>query len=187
MLVRHAESTAEERASHMHRASIQSQTPLIQVQRSGVIQVDEKLCLTCRECEIACSLYHEGQCNPELSGIRVDFDDFVPGLPDVRVCKQCDWPACYYACAAHWDEPALRIDERTGARYIDPDKCRGCGACARACPLTPERPVVFHKTTGRKRIYFKCDLCKDRPGGPLCVEVCPGGALTYIPAEERHG
>jgi len=152
--------------------------------RSGVIRVDRYLCLTCRECEVACSLYHEGECNPELSRIRLDFDNFVPGFPDIRVCKQCDWPACYYACAARWDEPAIFIDPGTGARAIDPSKCRGCGACALACPLTPERTVISYRKEGRKRVYFKCDLCADRPEGPVCVEVCPAGALTYIPAEE---
>jgi Fe-S-cluster-containing hydrogenase component 2 len=162
-----------------------SVAPFLHLQRSGVIQVDPKLCLACRECEVACSLLHEAQCNPELSRIRVDFDDFVPGLPDIRVCKQCDWPACYYACLAKWGEPAILIDPRTGARYVDESLCRACGACARACPLTPERPVIHEKKVGKKRIRFKCDLCKDRPEGPVCVEVCPGKALTFISAEGR--
>jgi len=153
--------------------------------RAGVIQTDTKKCLTCRECEVACSLYHEDECNPELSRVRVDFDDFVPGWPDIRVCKQCDFPACYYACAARWDEPAMTIDAKTGARYVDRDKCHGCGTCARACPLPPERPVMSFKQVGRKRVYFKCDLCYDRAEGPVCVAACPGGALTYITAEER--
>ncbi|MFH1085947.1 MAG: 4Fe-4S dicluster domain-containing protein [Chloroflexota bacterium] len=157
------------------------------VQRSGVIRFDEAQCLTCRECEVACSLSHEGECNPELSRIRIDFNDFVPGLPDGRVCKQCDWPACYYACAARWEVPAMRIGERAGARYVDPELCRGCASCLRACPLTPERVVIAFKTVGRKRIYFKCDLCKDRAEGPVCVAICPGHALTYVPAEERKG
>lgn len=155
------------------------------VQRSGVIQVDEKKCLTCRECEVACSLYHEGECNPALSRIRVDFDDFVPGYPDIRVCKQCDWPACLFACAARWDEPAICIDEKTGARYIDESICRGCASCVRACPLTPERPVVFRKRVDRKLKHFKCDLCRGRAEGPICVEICPGSALSYVRAEER--
>jgi len=155
------------------------------LQRSGVIQVDEHPCMTCRECEVACSLAHEGECNPALSRIRIVFDDFSPGFPDMRVCKQCDWPACYYACAAVNEEQALRIDPVTGARYVLESACRGCGACARACPLTPERSVIALKKVGRKRISFKCDLCKDRPAGPVCVQVCPGKALTYIPAAER--
>ncbi|MCD6518964.1 MAG: 4Fe-4S dicluster domain-containing protein [Anaerolineae bacterium] len=158
----------------------------IQLQRAGVIQFDPKRCLTCRECEVACSLAHEGECNPALSRIQIRFDDFVPGFPDAFVCKQCDWPACYYACAATWEEPAIFIDPQTGARYIDESKCRGCGICLQACPLTPERSVIFSKRVGRKRIYFKCDLCKDRPEGPLCVSVCPSHALTFIPAEKRR-
>ena len=154
-------------------------------QRAGAIAVDRSLCLACRECEVACSLYHEGQCSPQLSRIRVTFDDFVPGPPDLIVCKQCDWPACYYACAARWDEPALRIDPATGARYIDPDACHGCGDCLRACPATPERTVIGVKRLGRKRTYFTCDLCRDRPEGPVCVQVCPGEALRFVPVEER--
>lgn len=170
----------------MATVSKQDTKSIQKLQRSGVIEFDKKACLTCRECEVACSLYHEGECNPERSRIRIDFDDFVPGFPDARVCKQCDWPACYYACADLWDDPPLSIDEKTGVGYIDPDRCLGCGVCAQACPLTPERQVMFYKRENGKRIYFKCDLCKDRPGGPICVEVCPSNALTYVPAEERR-
>jgi carbon-monoxide dehydrogenase iron sulfur subunit len=159
---------------------------ILPMQHSGVIEVDRSLCLTCRECEVACSLYHEDECNPSLSRVRIEFDDFTPGLPSVVVCKQCDWPACYYACAVRWDNPAMTIDTATGARYVDPDKCRGCGDCLRACPLTPERTVIGFKRVGRKRVYFKCDLCYDRPEGPVCVQICPGGALTFTPAERRR-
>lgn len=155
------------------------------MRRSGVIEVDEDRCLVCRECEVACSLYHEGECNPSLSRIEVWADDFVPGPPSVTVCKQCDWPACYYACAARWDEPAMAIDEETGARYVDIDRCRGCGDCVSACPLTPEQRVMDFEERDRERTYFKCDLCRDRREGPVCVEICPGGALEFVPADER--
>ena len=155
------------------------------LQRSGVIEVDGSLCMTCRECEVSCSLYHDGECSPNLSLIRIQYDDFTPGNPVIFVCKQCDWPACYYACASRWDDDsAIRIDETTGARYVDPEKCRGCGACLRACPLTPAHSVISFKK-GNKRIYFKCDLCYDRPEGPVCVDVCPSEALKFITVAER--
>ena len=157
-----------------------------QLQRSGVIEVEESLCMACRECEVACSLYHEGECNPSLSRIRIRFDDFVPGVPSIAMCKQCDWPACTYACVSRWDDPAMSIDEATGARILDPEKCQGCGDCMRACPLTPERPVMGFKRVERRRVYFKCDLCYDRPEGPVCVAICPGKALTFVPADERR-
>lgn len=161
-------------------------TPIRKLSRSGVIVADGDRCLACRECEVACSLYHEDECRPALSRIRIDFDDFIPGPPTITVCKQCDWPACYYACASLWDDPAIFIDQATGARGIDPQKCRGCGACARACPLMPERAVIASRRSAHRQIYLKCDLCYDRPEGPICVEICPGAALTLISAEERR-
>ena len=155
--------------------------------RSGVIVIDNHICLECRECEVACSLYHEGECNPHLSRIRVHFDDFLPMFPELEICKQCDWPACYYACTSIYKDPAMYIDPKTGARVIDEAKCKGCGACARACPLMPEKAIIKYKEVEGRRVYFKCDLCKDRPEGPVCVEVCPPGALKFIPASERRG
>jgi anaerobic carbon-monoxide dehydrogenase iron sulfur subunit len=169
---------------------IASQNHIAQPPRSGVIAVDLDRCLACRECEVACSLYHEGVCAPSLSRIRVDFDDFTPGPPTISVCKQCDWPACLFACAALWDDPAIIVDPVSGARVIDPDRCRGCGACVRACPLTPERAVIALRprdATSRRKVAIKCDLCYARPEGPICVEVCPGGALTLVPAGGAKG
>ncbi|MDP2948266.1 MAG: 4Fe-4S dicluster domain-containing protein [Chloroflexota bacterium] len=154
--------------------------------RSGVVKVDRHICLTCRECEVGCSLYHEEECNPALSRIRIEFNDFVPGFPSLYVCKQCAWPACYYACADILQESAILIDRATGARFIDEDRCIGCGACLRACPLTPEMQVVYDKIVDGRRVYYKCDLCKDRAEGPICVEACPAGALTFVPARDKR-
>ena len=65
-------------------------TGIAQLPRSGVIEVDVDLCLTCRECEVACSLYHEDECNPSLSRIRIEFDDFGSADLDrqVRAAKK---------------------------------------------------------------------------------------------------
>ena len=141
---------------------------------SGKISIDKELCSGCSICELACSLYHEGQCSPTLSRIKVEkkFLDlkFLP-----VICIQCDWPSCYFECP----KKAIKIDIKTGARYIDPGTCIGCGKCVKACPLMPEKQVIRSKRINKKKIYFKCDLCRDRKEGPLCVEICPRKAITH--------
>lgn len=80
----------------------------------------------------------------------------------------------------------MYIDPKTGARVIDENKCTGCGACVAACPLMPEKTIVIYKEVKGRRIYLKCDLCKDRAEGPVCVSACPSMALTYVPVKERR-
>jgi Fe-S-cluster-containing hydrogenase component 2 len=158
---------------------------LSKISRSGSINTDKRKCLECRECEVACSLYHEDECNPFLSRIHIDFDDFIPRFPEIEVCKQCDWPSCYSACVSLYKDPAMYVDSETGARVIDEEKCTGCGSCAAACPLMPEKMIIKFKEVEGKRVYFKCDLCNDRLEGPVCVEVCPTSALTFSPIKGR--
>ena len=139
---------------------------------SEKITIHKERCSGCGICRLACSLYHEGECNPSFSriGLKRDFLslDFEP-----YCCVQCDWPSCYFECPVG----AVKIDARRGARYIDPDVCTGCGKCASVCPLMPEIDVIRIRRFGKKTIFFKCDLCGDRPGGPVCVQMCPRNAL----------
>jgi Fe-S-cluster-containing hydrogenase component 2 len=79
----------------------------------------------------------------------------------------------------------MYVDLKTGARVIDEKKCTGCGSCAAACPLMPEKIVIKYKVVASKRIYFKCDLCSDRSKGPVCVEACPSSAITFSPIRGR--
>ena len=68
-----------------------------------------------------------------------------------------------------------------GVVIIDDDLCIQCGACADACPYGS---IFYHAGEDR---YLKCDLCASRREGPLCVQVCPVGALTRVESapEER--
>lgn len=146
----------------------------VKLQISGRIMVDTELCSGCSICELVCSLYHESICKPVWSRIKIEKKflllEFKP-----QVCIQCEWPSCYFECPAD----AVEIDSITGARYINADKCTGCGKCEKVCPLMPDVKVIGFKKIGKKKIYFKCDLCKDRENGPLCVEMCARNALSF--------
>jgi Fe-S-cluster-containing hydrogenase component 2 len=104
--------------------------------------------------------------------ISGSFEELNKGKP--VFCSQCVNPKCYYACPTG----AIYVDEETGARCIDPEKCTGCNKCIEACPFDP--PMI--KFDSKKEIAIKCDLCG---GDPKCVKVCPNKALSYVPKEKR--
>lgn len=136
------------------------------------IVCDPELCRGCRICELACSLYHEGECNPGLSRIQIHSDD-LNFIFRGETCEQCDDSACYFACPL--EGKALCIDSKTGAKYVNADECIGCGACVEACPFETPRIRVNKETS----TAFTCDLCRERKEGPICVEMCPRGALAF--------
>lgn len=140
-----------------------------------LIRSNPSLCSTCLSCQLACSLFHEGECNLSLARLHIFHDPLAGSDNLIELCKQCLAPSCLYACPI---PGAFQVDEATGARIIDEEKCVGCGRCAKACPLNERGTII--RPHPRKRIYIKCDLCRKREKGPLCVEVCPWGALTLV-------
>ncbi len=149
--------------------------------KSGYIAWNQAKCMACGRCLMACAISHEKAVSPTLSSVtwqdEREFAGFIPRQP--LFCQQCTSPDCYYACPSK--DVAFLIDAKTGARYINRASCSGDGACVKACPLTPAR---IHMDPVLKKA-IKCDLCKDRAGGPICVEICDRGALTLVKAEER--
>ena len=151
------------------------------IPKSGHIEWIADNCAACSRCLMACAAYHEGAVAPQLSAIKWAENDFLYGFRFRKPlhCKQCDQPECYHACPLK--DEALCIDSRTGARYINKDKCTGCEECIEACPFDVPR-INFDKESNKA---IKCDLCKDRPGGPVCVEVCDKKATIFVPKEGR--
>jgi len=139
------------------------------------IHVASELCRDCQVCILACSLFHEGQCHPGLARLRIS-KDMAHYTFDIHICQQCESPACLAACPSD----AMHLDER-GVVLIDDAECTRCGSCAASCPYDA---LFYYEAQDR---YFKCDLCAGREGGPLCVALCPVGALTLIDEENGGG
>jgi Fe-S-cluster-containing hydrogenase component 2 len=131
-----------------------------------IILVDPWKCTGCRMCEVACSFYHEKECNPSRSRINVlklKDDIFLPSL-----CQHCEEPLCIDLCF----RKAITRDEN-GRVLINYDRCIGC----RLCLLCPLGGISVDVKTGK---VIKCDLCG---GEPRCVKVCPTKAVEYVRAD----
>ncbi len=91
----------------------------------------------------------------------------------------------------------FEVTVRKKARYVDPEKCTGCGDCARECRVANRVPSEFEQYLGnRSAIYlpfpqavpatYTIDqesclyLSRGKCGqGPRCVEVCTAGAINF--------
>ncbi len=166
-------------------------------QSQGVIVPDPSLCIGCLTCEVACSRWHAEQGRSGLPRIRVVVDPKVKPAQEILAryplagsftqfpCKMCPSPECQPVCPVN----AIQFEQSSakgyvpGARYIDESKCIGCGKCYDSCPYKTEGVVPDTETELRtkrvvgldrvKNVYVKCDLCRGRAEGPICVERCP--------------
>jgi Fe-S-cluster-containing dehydrogenase component len=151
----------------------------------GVLVTDTTRCTGCRRCELACSEYNDGKSSPTIARIKVGrnynfgprgqqagFERATGEYGNFRLiqdtCKQCPHPV---PCATACPNDAIVMDEKTGARVVDPAKCKGCKICQRACPWDM---MSFDADTNKAT---KCFLCN---GKPQCAEICPNGAIKYI-------
>lgn len=139
---------------------------------SEFIAVNHSVCTGCRECEVICSLFHFGECNPDRSAIRVirkESDGLAAALP--LVCQQCQDPPCLEACPTG----AISQDSASGVMAVDPEACTGCADCLEACPAG----CIFMDV--RTGLALCCDLCG---GNPQCVALCHSRGLTLTRGDE---
>jgi len=132
-----------------------------------VMKINPDKCTGCRLCEAICSASHAepkySEVNPKRSRVRVFCDEGN----DV-----------YYPILAGAYTDAECVGRNTivikGKGYSE------CSFCRCSCP---SRSLFKEADTD---ISLKCDMCEGvSSSGPLCVQYCLSGALTYVEREEE--
>jgi carbon-monoxide dehydrogenase iron sulfur subunit len=132
----------------------------------SVVMIYPDRCTGCRICEMACSLSHAKECNPERSRVRVITSEEQGVLTTVPVlCMQCEKAMCEVACPTK-----ATYRNSTGVMVVEEKKCIGCSACVYACPFGAS---ALDPAVGKA---IRCDQCE---GDPRCVKFCPAQALEY--------
>ncbi|HPS93259.1 MAG TPA: 4Fe-4S dicluster domain-containing protein [Deltaproteobacteria bacterium] len=133
---------------------------------SKMLMIYPDRCTGCHNCELACTLSHDGEFRPYTSRIHV-YSWETEGFSMPTTCQHCNDAPCVAVCPTG----AMHDDRALDRVAWDVLKCIGCRMCTLACPFGA---VVFD--TQRRRIV-KCDLCD---GAPECVLFCPVQALEYV-------
>jgi Fe-S-cluster-containing dehydrogenase component len=137
--------------------------------------IDPSRCIGCQACYHACS---ECETHRGESMIHLEYVDRKQSTQTVPVvCMHCEDPACAKVCPA---DAIKKTPDGIVQSAMQP-RCIGCSNCVLACPFgVPKYYVKLDQ-------MMKCDMCYDRTSTgkrPMCVTVCPSGALAFGSREE---
>lgn len=131
--------------------------------------MDYSLCAGCETCSMMCAISHDGIVSPGCSRIKVNLGTRSM-MHEVLTCQHCKDHPCYEKCPKKGS--AMSID-KNGVVFINEENCIGCGLCIKACKFDPPRIVMMKNKDRKKWKAKKCDMCRDNPEGPQCIEWCP--------------
>jgi carbon-monoxide dehydrogenase iron sulfur subunit len=144
-----------------------------------VVVFYEDRCLSCRSCELLCSVSHTVSKEIVAAVARREAPvrrRWMKSSPTNRVsvgCQHCEPAPCVQACIS-----AAMTKGGDGETLHDPERCVGCWMCVMVCPFGAIRRVP------EKKRVVKCDLCAESDA-PACVEGCPTKALRICVVEEE--
>mgnify|MGYP005857452547 CR=1 FL=1 len=130
-----------------------------------ILTVDKTKCNGCGACQVLCSAVKKNKVQPSESRIRIRRSG-DPDVQNVSVCQHCETPVCVTACM----RGCIHKDPATGFVRRNVKGCFACASCNVWCPIG----AIFYDSD--EDAFVTCDRCG---GDPLCVRVCPTGALRY--------
>lgn len=137
-------------------------------QRQRAFLFDQRFCVACRSCQMACKDLHDLSVGVNWRRVMVREAGQFPKPEVVHLsmsCNHCAKPACLETCPTG----AILKRQEDGVVLLDSSRCTGCRACADACPYGVPQ---YDPATG---LVGKCDLCADllsRGEQPGCVSAC---------------
>ena len=125
-----------------------------------MLQTIPDKCITCHNCESACSKLYFKEDNAKKSCIAIN-EEVYP--PEMIVCNQCG------TCAKICPTLALTINPQ-GVVILNKSLCIGCLMCVAVCPVQAMRFT--------ENVYnpFKCIACG------ICTKTCPAEAIKIVTA-----
>ena len=136
------------------------------------ILIDHCKCTGCDMCGMACSFSKTNVFNLASSRIKIIRRE-ESGLTMPMMCQHCAEPVCVACCPLE----AMSKDEHTGLVDINRQTCNNCKICRMVCPFGGPS---LEPIAGEVVI---CDHCG---GDPACVNICPTGALQYVPSYKHN-
>lgn len=138
------------------------------------IAIDEKRCVDCKSCVVACRAENDvpvAYSRPWIDRTEKGQYPKIGLVFEPEQCHQCEHPACVRVCPT-----GASYQRRDGVVAIKQSDCIGCRYCVVACPFDAR---FFREDKG---VVEKCDFCSqrlDRSEIPACVETCPSKVRIF--------